>query len=228
MPNHYFEGTGVLVLERVTPVIKALFSPFSLDETFPGIGQAYIARDAECTDPQWSDLFGRLEDLAAQLGVAMPEGSDPSIPPVLERLAEYFGASHDEELANLIEHHSFEHNAELDALLLIATCFDDGHHLTAIQFEDCWYCSRPRLFEFGGKGCYLSRQVDVFRSSSQALELGAELHKFILFSEVDEAATLVVREVGSLLAGINDEEFRVDLRRCVAERLARMPAASAA
>jgi hypothetical protein len=42
-------------------------------------------------------------------------------------------------------------------LFLIATRFDDGHHLTAIQFEGCWYCSKPRLFEFGGNGCYLGR-----------------------------------------------------------------------
>ena len=28
MANNYYEGTGVLVLERVTPVIKALFGAF--------------------------------------------------------------------------------------------------------------------------------------------------------------------------------------------------------
>ena len=96
-----------------------------------------------------------------------------SIPPLLELLAVHFGADEDEELGNLIERHSFEDTADLDALFLIATRFDDGHHLTAIQFEGCWYCSKPRLFEFGGNGCYLSREVRVISSSSQALQLGA-------------------------------------------------------
>ena len=40
MANNYNEGTGVLVLERVTPVIKALFGAFALNEGHPGNGQA--------------------------------------------------------------------------------------------------------------------------------------------------------------------------------------------
>src|SRR3546814_10790690 len=40
MANHYCEGTGVLVLERVTPVIKALFGAFALDQNYPGNGRS--------------------------------------------------------------------------------------------------------------------------------------------------------------------------------------------
>src|SRR3546814_19409038 len=85
---------------------------------------------------------------------------------VLDPLAAHFGAEQDGELENLIEHHQFDGSSDLDALLLIASCFDDGHHLTAIQFEGCWHCSRPRLFEFGGNGCYLSREVQEIGSAS--------------------------------------------------------------
>ena len=46
MANNYYEATGVLVLDRVTPVIQALFSAFALDESHPGNGQAYIAQIA--------------------------------------------------------------------------------------------------------------------------------------------------------------------------------------
>lgn len=161
MANNYYEGTGVLVLDRVTPVIKALFDAFALDENHPGNGQAYIAQIAETNDPRWTDVLDGLENLATQLGIPMPDDEELSIPPLLERLAAHFGADQDGELENLIEHHHFEDSADLEALLLIATRFDDGHNLTAIQFEGCWYCSKPRLFEFGGNGCYLSREVQV-------------------------------------------------------------------
>lgn len=228
MANNYYEGTGVLMLDRVTPVIKALFGGFALDENYPGNGQAYIAQIAETHNPQWDDVLEGLADLAATLGLDLPDQQgDSSLSGILELLAEHFGADQDEELANLIEHHNFEDGADLDALLLIATCLDDGHHLTAIQFEGCWYCSKPRLFEFGGDGCYLSREVQVVKASSQALQLGDQLHKAILATDAEEASVVIALEAGSLLAGINDEQFRMSVRRRVSERLAQAPAISA-
>ena len=121
MANNYYEATGVLVLDRVTPVIQALFGAFALDESHPGNGQAYIAQIAETTNPQWPDVLDGLEDLATQLGIPMPDDEGLSIPPLLELLAVHFGADEDEELGNLIERHSFEDTADLDALFLIAT-----------------------------------------------------------------------------------------------------------
>lgn len=199
---------------------------FALDESHPGNGQAYIAQIAETTNPQWPDVLDGLEDLATQLGIPMPDDEGLSIPPLLELLAVHFGADEDEELGNLIERHSFEDTADLDALFLIATRFDDGHHLTAIQFEGCWYCSKPRLFEFGGNGCYLSREVRVISSSSQALQLGDQLRKAIVAADIEEASALIALETINLLAGVSDEPFRMNLRRRVAERLAQTPTIS--
>jgi len=215
MANNYYEATGVLVLDRVTPVIQALFGAFALDESHPGNGQAYIAQIAETTNPQWPDVLDGLEDLATQLGIPMPDDEGLSIPPLLELLAVHFGADEDEELGNLIERHSFEDTADLDALFL-----------TAIQFEGCWYCSKPRLFEFGGNGCYLSREVRVISSSSQALQLGDQLRKAIVAADIEEASALIALETINLLAGVSDEPFRMNLRRRVAERLAQTPTIS--
>ncbi|HBP5316138.1 TPA: hypothetical protein L5690_003457 [Pseudomonas aeruginosa] len=227
MANNYYEGTGVLVLDRVTPVIKALFDAFALDENHPGNGQAYIAQIAETNDPRWTDVLDGLENLATQLGIPMPDDEELSIPPLLERLAAHFGADQDGELENLIEHHHFEDSADLEALLLIATRFDDGHNLTAIQFEGCWYCSKPRLFEFGGNGCYLSREVQVFRTSSQALQLGDQLRNTILAADIEEASALIALKAANLLAGITDEQFRLNVRHRIAERLAQTSTISA-
>jgi hypothetical protein len=42
MAQNYYDGTGVLVLDKVTPVIRGLFGLFRLDETYPGDGRVYI------------------------------------------------------------------------------------------------------------------------------------------------------------------------------------------
>ncbi|GHU04840.1 hypothetical protein FACS1894158_06000 [Betaproteobacteria bacterium] len=131
----------------------------------------------------------------------------------------YFKTDQNEELETLIEHHSFEGDADLDALFLIATCFDDGHHLEAILFEGCWSCSKPRLYEFGGDGCFLSREIRLSTTSSQAMELGQQLRDAILAADIEEASRLIAQETGNRLSGINDESFRSRLRLRVAERL---------
>ncbi|MBN0002054.1 hypothetical protein JTL74_32920, partial [Pseudomonas aeruginosa] len=106
-------------------------------------------------------------------------------------------------------------------------CIDDGHHLTAIQFEGCWHCSKPRLFEFGGNGCYMSREAQVFRTSSHALQLGDQLRKTIVATDIEEASALIALEAANLLAGITDEQFRLNVRHRIAERLAQTSTISA-
>jgi hypothetical protein len=220
MANNYCDATGVLMLDRVTPVIKALFGAFNLDETYPGNGQAYIARISESNNPVWDDVRGSLAELAAQLGLIVPNQDDEAmIETLLRTMAVYFKADQNEELETLIEHHSFDDTADLEALFLIATCFDDGHHLEAIMFEGCWYCSKPRLFEFGGDGCFLSREICLSTTSSQAIGLGQQLRNAILAANIEEASRLVAQETGNLLSGINDLRFRSTLRQRVAERL---------
>ena len=233
MANNYYDATGVLVLEQVTPVISALFGRFRLDPNYPGNGKAYIALVSESHIPQWKDVLLDLIVLATKLDLPVPEhdgeaiaddGADaPSLSVVLDLLASHFGAEQNTELLNLIEHHAFEYDADLDALFLIATSFNDGHNLAAIEFEGCWHCSKPRLFEFGGDSCFLSREVRLFGTSSQAIRLGAQLRKAILAADLEEASALIAMEAASLLAGVSDAQFRLSLRQRVTERLAQAP-----
>jgi len=121
MANNYQYATGVLMLDRVTPVISALFGAFHLNGSYPGNGKAYIARLAEINDPQWSDVLNGLMALAAQLDLPTPddaEGEDGedsdtelSMPALIDLIAPHFGADQNQDLANLIEHHPFEGSA---------------------------------------------------------------------------------------------------------------------
>jgi len=148
MADNYYDATGVLVLGHVTPVISTLFGRFRLDPTYPGNGKAYIARISEHHVPQWSDVLVDLMTLAARLDLPVPElddeeddsndgGDGLSIDVVLDLLASHFGAEHNTDLQTLIEHHGFQDEADLEALFVIATAFDDGHRLVAIEFEGC-------------------------------------------------------------------------------------------
>lgn len=233
MANNYYDATGVLVLDQVTPVISALFGRFRLDPTYPGDGKIYIARLSEYHIPQWNDVLVDLMALAAQLDLPAPDlaeeeegGGDLAIEVALDLLASHFGAEQNTDLQALIEHHEFQEEADLEALFAIATAFDDGHHLVAIEFEGSWYCSKPRLFEFGGAGCYLSREVRLFRGSSTVLPLGQALRAAIVANDPEAAAALIAKETQSLLVGISNDHFRMRAVQRVATRLLATPYAS--
>ena len=90
MANNYYEATGVLVLDRVTPVIQALFGAFALDESHPGNGQAYIAQIAETTNPAMAGRArwpGRPGHATRHSDAGRRRAFDP---PLLELLAVHF------------------------------------------------------------------------------------------------------------------------------------------
>lgn len=214
MANNYYDATGVLVLDKVTPVITALFGAFKLDADTPGNGEAYIARISEANDPQWDDVLEGLADLAATNGLDLPDRIDGSpIADILHLLATHFDVDDDEELENLIDHQSFEDSADLQALFLIATRFDDGHNLQEIRFEGCWYCSKPRLFNFGGDGSFISREFSVFGASGHVLYVGNRVRQALLIQDLETAANEIFIETRRLLAGISDEAQRQQLQQ---------------
>lgn len=220
MANNYYDATGVLVLDKVTPVITALFGAFKLDATYPGNGQAYIAKISEDNEPSWEDILGSVCDLAATLGQELPDDQEGTIEDYLYLLATHYGADDNEVLGNLIEHNDFHDDADLGVLFDIAKCLDDGHGLKAMKIEGCWHCSRPRLFEFGGNGEYYGRHFFVCDSSSSAISLGEEVDNALDASDLDKGADCILKKINSLLAGVSKAEVRETLRAKLSERLA--------
>jgi hypothetical protein len=235
MANNYYDATGVLFLDRVTPVITALFGRFKLDAAYPGNDHAYIAHLSETNDPQWADVLTDLIALAAQFDLPAPDcdeadkedgegsddgnGSEPTMEVILGFLAGHFGADGNADLLNLIEHAKFEDCADLDALFLIATCFDDGHNLQEIRLEGSWRCDKPRLFEFGGEGRFVSRELEVSSTSTRAIGLGSALRTFLVDGRINDAAKVLDLEVRRLLAGVTDDEQRRRLQQDLAALL---------
>lgn len=217
MANNYYDMTGVLVLDKVTPVIKALFGVFELDENYPGDGQAYITNISESSSCSWDSVLENLQDLAEELGLELVDGAGKpakTMEDVLSVLAIHFNAGQNEELEGLIERSNFDDgdDADLDSLFTIAKAFDDGHGLKAYKTEAAWHCSKPRLFEFGGCGDFTGSHVAVSGSSDQAVQMGEELESALAGGNMDEAAEVVRSKVGNILAGIYDEAARAQVR----------------
>ncbi len=219
MANNYYDMTGVLILDKVTPVIKALFGAFDLDEKYPGNGLAYIADISETTCCSWGSVLDEVKELVKALGLHVSEDQADGMEAHLEVLSTHFGTDDNEELHNLIERQSFEDGADLCALFVIAQAFNDGHGLKAFKTESSWHCSRPRLFEFGGFGEFTGSNVTVTGSSSDVVSLGENLEATLSAGNTDGAAKLIGKTVASLLAGIYDEAARFAVRLGVSSLL---------
>lgn len=220
MASHYYEGTGILVLDHVTPVITALFGNFSLNPNSPGKGEAYIALDSEASHTQWRDIHEALLVLSSQLDLPCPDDeTERTLEETLLLLAQHFHP----ELPNamLLKSGTFEINdeAELSVLFFLATCFNDGHGLQEIRFEGGWRCSKPRLFEFGGNGLFISREVRIHGNSSDYVSLGTNLRKAILEQDVNTATDLLYADLSMRLTGISDEVIRRHVMTVFTDRL---------
>jgi len=219
MANNYSDMTGVLVLNKVTPVIQALFGAFALDARNPGDGQAYIANIGEENDCRWERVLEGLDDLIEQLGLhdATTDDAQPgSMEHALRVLARHFQATDNEALDQLIERGDFEDDADLLSLFAIAQAFDDGHGLASIKTETAWYCSKPHLFEFGGAGQYHGRHFTFEVSSQQAAHHGDAIDAALAGGATDAAAAEVHRMLENILAGIHGETTRADVRQKLA------------
>jgi hypothetical protein len=212
-----YAATGVLVLERVTPIITALFDGFHLNANYPGNGRAYIAFTGDGASQSWAHILGNLSSLGARRGILPREDPEPKT--LLLAWAKHFHAEQDKELQGLIEYCLFEKEADLDPLFLLATRFDDGHKLTAIEAEGCWYCNKLRLFGFSGDTCFYSREFCLDNDTGSFLSLAGSLHETLRKQDLGEAAGLIALETWRLLEGIVDEHVRDTVHRRVIEYL---------
>lgn len=217
MANAYYDLTGVLQLQHVTPVIGALFGPFRLEKDYPGGGEVYIAKIAE-NEPSWDDIQENLGVLVAELGLSLSSDAEGNVADHLRILASHFGMDQDPGMLRIIEGID-ECDVDLGVLFGIARRFNDGHGLKAMKIEGCWHCDKPRLFHFGGNGEYYGEHIYVGESSITALHLGADVDEALGAGDLSKASERLLREVNTLLNGVKDEVVRASLRAKLSEGL---------
>jgi hypothetical protein len=197
MSTQSYVATGVLVLKKVTPIISALFGGYSLDAEHPLEHGVYMARIGQ-DGPTWGEVLDKLTEHARQLALPVPAHD---LRATVSALAEHFGVGGSEELNFTIDSIAdIGGDADIEGLFTIATCFDDGHGLEAIEMGGAWCDTTPRTDQVGGHARYISRAVQIHVSSSRACSLGRELSDALLRDRVSDAAEIIFREVEEVLS----------------------------
>lgn len=230
MADSYYEGTGVLVLQQVTPVIKALFSGFQLDPGYPGNQHAYIALQSFEGLPEWDNIRQSLVTLAHEQNLAGIE-VDESIKSLLVQLGAHFlpkrhgvdisatREAFDEVMQVILESIGFDDTPCLKDLFVLAHLLDDGHGLACIEFEAGRTCSKLWLGEFGGDGLFISKVVELRSDSGSATLLGRALLAALKESDTELAAKHLLNDVYDNLNGISCELQRAQVRAALARLL---------
>lgn len=151
-------------------------------------------------------------NLSCQLDLPCPDdNAERTLEQTLRLLAQHYHT--EQELANFLEKQTLKDSEEinLDTLFFLATCFDDGHGLQEIRYEGAWTCDKSLLFEFGGHGLFISREVEIYGSSTEHINMGETLRKAILEQDMNSAADLLFANFSTLITGINDEKIRRDV-----------------
>lgn len=222
MANHYYDKTGVLMLEQVTPVIRALFGTLDMNEAYPGNGEVYIAimdnGGDEPSEPRWEDIHKRLIVLMGLLDLPVTADAELYVDECLSELAAHFRVK-DSDRDDLIIDSDCENHVDLQTLFRMAICFDDGHHLKAIKYEGAQHCSEPELFQFSGNGGFLSRHIEFLVYSSNEVELGETLHEAIDQGNIDDAAQAINWKVELLLASLRNKTQRNAVRKRLVSKI---------
>ncbi|MDE3022622.1 MAG: hypothetical protein KGI54_12310 [Pseudomonadota bacterium] len=217
MANSIFEATGLLMLNKVTPVIKAFFGCFNLDENYPDNGKFYIAESSETASPVWNDIMNSVSDLVHDLGLTIQDEREDIMQNLLQALVVHFGLEGDEVLENFIENSDFnsDSNANVHDLFWLCCRFNDGHDLQAIEWEGCWHCDKLKLNEFGGYGLYASRNLDIESNSPGFLDSARSIDSAIAAGDLDKASIFVKKIMDTLIESISDK----NARNAIAEKI---------
>ena len=223
MSNTYSDATGVLKFRgpvNATPVIKALFTVFELDTTYPGGSEAYIARISEQSSTSWDSIVDEITAQFEDLGLQLPELSDEdiSIEELLGLMAEKFGCAH--QVQEIIDAIDFDQDADLQDLFDLAMLFDDGHGLLSASFECGWHCDKPRLFEFGGAGEHRSAHVVAQTVSSTSINVGQQVDAAILDGKLQDAAEALATQALRAVEWAVNEPLAAATRATLARKLA--------
>lgn len=230
MADSYYEGTGVLVLQQVTPVIKALFSGFQLDPRYPGNQHVYIAMQSFEGLPEWDNIGQSLLTLARELEMA---GIDEDVPieRLLVQLSEHFlpkrhgvdisatREAFDDVMRAILKSIDFDETPCLKDLFVLAHLLDDGHGLERIEFEAGITCSKLWLGEFGGDGLFISKLVELRSDSRSIITLGRALLAALRNNDTEQAAKYLLSDVCDNLNGISCEQQRAQVRAALARGL---------
>lgn len=207
--------TGTLSLVKITPVIKALFGCFRLDQSICANGEIFIAK-GNYDDASWTSVGEKLQEQLKALGVDLP---DANISELLLALAIRNGVTDTAELEGYFDEWDFDADADLGDLFEIAKRIDDGHGLSLIKMEGATYCSRILEGEFGGHSRFIGQHVDTGTQSSAGLTLGHQIERALATGNIEVAASAILANALWHVNDILDPQKRDQVKAKLSEQL---------
>jgi hypothetical protein len=231
MAENYEDVVGVLKLKQVTPVIRALFGCYNLNETYPGNGEVYIARSTKAPRvTTWGEMIPDLKLLCDSLGVAFPVFDEDeygiseasfgmNFPQIFSNLFEYFNKAGHLKTTKLLDFIDFLKTVEsydapeIKELYELAVLMNDGHGLESYQVDAAWHSSRLDLYDFGGWSEYQSSNYFLYSSSTTAGKDGPRISQALANERYDQAATHILQATDRMLYGITPPAARRQVGR---------------
>lgn len=217
MANNYLDGTGTLHLSAVTPVIKAIFGAIISEEEAED-GVVCLVQSSESAELSEGQIMSDLADLLSAK-VGEPNIDIEDLEYFLTRLYRAFGKEPNSTCAALTELHG-DSTPDLETLFDLATDLDDGHGLTALDFEFSMNCTKMLHGQFGGYGQFVGRHFTTSSASSQALLLGSEVDALLAKGQTAPAAEAIAKHIrDSLLGGFVDAASREEVLQIIRKTL---------
>lgn len=189
---------GKLSLAHVTPVIRALFAPFGVQDDG--------TLNPKNLNPMWLDLIPFLRTLMDTLGVDCP--AEVTSVAMLNAIAQRVGQP---EVASGNDDRDGETYSLTDAFDL-AVALDDGHGLIEatmfVMDHGCGYGDGP-----DATTRLVTRHVDLLDRTINGYEHAAAVHDALHREDYDVAAALIQGQIEDLLTTIRDPAARKKLAK---------------
>ena len=190
---------GKLSLAHVTPVIRAVFAPFGVQDDG--------TLNPKTTHPMWLDLIPFLRTLMDTMGVPYP--AEATSAAMLNAIARHMGkpdAVSDDDQGGDEDDRDGGLYLLTDAFDL-AVALDDGHGLieatTFLLDHGCGYGDGP-----DATTCLVTRHVDLFERTIHGYEHAAAVHDALRRKGYMAAASLIEGQIAQMLMSIRDANVR--------------------
>lgn len=203
---HTFEGS--MILEKVTPVIRALFTSLNLRPSSTEPGTFFFSGSDALTS--WSAI---QEDIVAMIPVAQVGPFEvekiDSAQDALYVLAGYLKVD-DYDLMNFLETNAFsdDYSPQLHELVFLARKLDDGHGLRLVKCEGSWDGQQFGSACLGGDAQFFSDHFDSSVQTSVALAFAQGVGEALEVGDIAGATHHVGRHVEGILNGLKDDGVR--------------------
>jgi len=216
------DGVGILVMEKITPVMEALFGSFHLHKIKREKNKFYISRRSRDPEPTWAQIRDRLSRLMPYFELEQPDKHCVHVVDYFDYMVRQMDDSSrftDDQMFHLVEvlcTVDEECRVDFEQLFKFAMAFDDGHQLKSLSYQSAWHCHKPRLYRFGGDGFYATNDAVISTDTNLAVECAENVCRELGKNDIKEASKYVCNHLGYMLLRV----FNKNVRKALIEQIA--------